>query len=63
MCDWNEGDPHCHLNPVNRFESCTQRKTSIVSSLLDIEHRSSCEVKNYLFGGTGGFCLDFTFHV
>jgi len=20
MCDWNEQDPHRHVNPVNRFD-------------------------------------------
>ncbi len=25
MCDWNEEDPHCHLNPVNKFKGCAQR--------------------------------------
>ena len=62
MCDWNEEDPHCHLNPVNSFGGAL-RKTGSMLSTLDTEQRSSCEVKNHIFGGAGGLRLDFTFHV
>jgi hypothetical protein len=44
-------------------QSTENLKTSTMLSTLNIEHRSSCEVKNHLFTGTGGFYLDFTFHV
>ena len=25
MCDWNEQEPHCHVNSVNRFEARIQK--------------------------------------
>ena len=62
LCDWYEGDPHCHPNPVTALRG-PLRKFSIILSILDTQHRSSSEVKDHLFGGTAGFYLDFTFHV
>ena len=46
MCDWNEEDPHCHLNPVTSSAKSTQKNQSIMLLTLDIKHRSSYEVKN-----------------
>jgi hypothetical protein len=57
-----KGDPHCHPNPAYGFEGCTQK-----SQYDPLNTRYPAPVvlgsQKPLFGGTGGFCLDFTFHV
>jgi hypothetical protein len=31
MCDWHEEDPHCHPNPVSRFEGYNRKNQRYVS--------------------------------
>lgn len=66
MCDWNEQDPHSHVNPVTRFVRQTQYNWD---HAVNVRYQArSCKgrpvkSKKRAFQETGELYLDFSFHV